>query len=24
MLRDGMHQTAIHTGVAPYHPNSIV
>ncbi|MDT5216924.1 MAG: catalase [Mycobacterium sp.] len=23
MLRDGMHQTAIHTGVAPYHPNSI-
>ena len=23
MLRDGMHQTAIHTGLAPYHPNSI-
>ncbi|MDT5075174.1 MAG: catalase, partial [Mycobacterium sp.] len=23
MLRDGMHQTAIHTGEAPYHPNSI-
>lgn len=23
MLRDGMHQTAIHTGTAPYHPNSI-
>jgi catalase len=23
MLRDGMHQTAIHTGVAPYQPNSI-
>jgi catalase len=23
MLRDGMHQTAIHTGVAPYLPNSI-
>src|SRR6478609_8828698 len=23
MLRDGMHQTAIDTGVAPYHPNSI-
>lgn len=23
MLRDGMHQTAIHTGVAPYRPNSI-
>ncbi|WP_353356483.1 hypothetical protein [Mycobacterium sp.] len=23
MLREGMHQTAIHTGVAPYHPNSI-
>jgi catalase len=23
MLRDGMHQSAIHTGVAPYHPNSI-
>jgi catalase len=23
MLRDGMHQTAIHTGVAAYHPNSI-
>ena len=22
-LRDGMHQTAIHTGVAPYLPNSI-
>ncbi|MDA2893574.1 catalase [Mycolicibacterium sp. BiH015] len=23
MLRDGMHQTAIHTGQAPYRPNSI-
>jgi catalase len=23
MLRDGMHQSAIHTGAAPYHPNSI-
>jgi catalase len=23
MLRDGMHQTAIHTGRAPYHPNTI-
>jgi catalase len=23
LLRDGMHQTAIHTGVAAYHPNSI-
>ena len=23
MLRDGMHQTAIHTGHAPYRPNSI-
>jgi catalase len=23
MLRDGMHQSAIHTGLAPYHPNSI-
>ncbi|MCW2724189.1 MAG: katE [Frankiales bacterium] len=23
MLRDGMHQTAIHTGVAPYLPNSV-
>ncbi|HXA87024.1 MAG TPA: catalase [Mycobacterium sp.] len=23
MLRDGMHQTAVHTGLAPYHPNSI-
>jgi catalase len=23
MLRDGMHQTAIHTGLAAYHPNSI-
>ncbi|MDQ2849041.1 MAG: catalase [Actinomycetota bacterium] len=23
MLRDGMHQTAIHTGTAPYRPNSI-
>lgn len=23
MLRDGMHQTAIHTGIAAYHPNSI-
>jgi catalase len=23
MLRDGMHQTAVHTGVAPYKPNSI-
>lgn len=23
MLRDGMHQTAIHTGVAAYHPNTI-
>jgi catalase len=23
MLRDGLHQSAIHTGVAPYHPNSI-
>jgi catalase len=23
MLRDGMHQTAIHTGLAPYLPNSV-
>jgi len=23
MLRDGMHQTAVHTGLAPYSPNSI-
>lgn len=23
MLRDGMHQTAVHTGLAPYRPNSI-
>jgi catalase len=23
MLRDGMHQSAIHTGQAPYHPNSV-
>lgn len=23
MLRDGMHQTAVHTGLAPYKPNSI-
>ncbi|MGW5420491.1 catalase [Streptomyces sp. NPDC003943] len=23
MLRDGMHQTAVHTGVAPYRPNSL-
>ena len=23
MLRDGMHQTAIHTGIAPYRPNSL-
>ena len=23
MLRDGMHQTAVHTGLAAYHPNSI-
>ncbi|WOH20620.1 catalase [Paenarthrobacter sp. GOM3] len=23
MLRDGMHQTAVHGGVAPYHPNSL-
>jgi catalase len=23
MLRDGMHQTAIHTGLAPYRPNSV-
>ncbi|OAN26440.1 catalase [Mycolicibacterium iranicum] len=23
MLRDGMHQTAVHTGQAPYRPNSI-
>ncbi|WP_067858784.1 catalase [Nocardia shimofusensis] len=23
MLRDGMHQTAVHAGVAPYHPNSL-
>ena len=23
MLRDGMHQGAIHGGVAPYHPNSL-
>jgi catalase len=23
MLRDGMHQTAIHTGTAAYHPNGI-
>jgi catalase len=22
-LRDGMHQTAIHTGVTPYQPNSV-
>jgi catalase len=22
-LRDGMHQTAVHTGVAPYRPNSL-
>ncbi|TDE27408.1 catalase [Actinomadura sp. 6K520] len=23
MLRDGLHQTAVHTGVAPYKPNSL-
>ncbi|MET1064681.1 MAG: catalase, partial [Arthrobacter sp.] len=23
MFRDGMHQTAVHSGVAPYHPNSL-
>ncbi|MBD0423293.1 catalase [Streptomyces sp. TRM S81-3] len=23
MLRDGMHQTAVHRGVAPYRPNSV-
>ncbi|WP_329138492.1 catalase [Streptomyces sp. NBC_01476] len=23
MLRDGMHQSAVHAGVAPYHPNSL-
>ncbi|MFE4544668.1 catalase [Arthrobacter sp. NPDC056727] len=23
MLRDGMHQTAVHAGVAPYRPNSL-
>ncbi|GAA4154155.1 catalase CatB [Gryllotalpicola daejeonensis] len=23
MLRDGMHQTVVHRGVAPYHPNSL-
>jgi catalase len=23
MLREGMHQTAVHTGLAPYRPNSI-
>jgi catalase len=23
MLRDGMHQTAIHSGIAPYRPNSL-
>jgi catalase len=23
MLRDGMHQTAVHTGLAPYRPNRI-
>lgn len=23
MLRDGMHQSAVHGGVAPYHPNSL-
>ena len=23
MLRDGMHQTAVHGGAAPYHPNSL-
>ena len=23
MLRDGMHQTYVHKGVAPYHPNSL-
>ncbi|MFF4323421.1 catalase [Streptomyces sp. NPDC001568] len=23
MLRDGMHQSAVHTGVAPYRPNSL-
>ncbi|MBM7847353.1 catalase [Arthrobacter roseus] len=23
MLRDGMHQTAVHSGVAPYKPNSL-
>ncbi|GAA0610203.1 catalase CatB [Kutzneria viridogrisea] len=23
MLRDGMHQTVVHTGIAPYRPNSL-
>ncbi|MGB9036443.1 MAG: catalase [Paeniglutamicibacter sp.] len=23
MLRDGMHQTYVHEGIAPYHPNSL-
>ncbi|MFG7944601.1 catalase [Streptomyces cacaoi] len=23
MLRDGLHQTGVHQGVAPYHPNSL-
>jgi catalase len=23
MLRDGMHQTAVHTGIAPYRPNDL-
>ncbi len=23
MLRDGMHQSAVHSGAAPYHPNSL-
>jgi catalase len=23
MLRDGMHQTAVHSGIAPYQPNSL-
>src|ERR1700704_898803 len=23
MLRDGMHQMAVHTGIAPYRPNSL-
>jgi catalase len=23
LLRDGMHQSAVHSGVAPYHPNSL-